>query len=656
MTIKGDRRHFLITAAFLMVASLVYFYALQMPLTSQLRPKPRSAIEMAVEDSPHYLINTPGCTIPDIDPNHPSIVSYKAKKAEVLVCSKYRPLTEDSGLFLFYYDERLSDYGVPKKAVYCYYQGVERTQQDPKKYNGKCDKQWKIKTKIPLQKKKTPMEEDGILVTCINTSQNNTAFYHNVHYFIQPRRVAKKRKAFQEKYGERSNEQLSVLFLGTDAVSRGNLRRHMPKTFQYLRENLHVVDLQGFNKVADNTDPNLTAYLMGISYDELKHHKCTKASSTRYDDCPLIWKDFENKGYATVYAEDAPWMGTFHFNKVGFCKEPTDYYNRPYFYAADNTIGHSAGKGGYNGKLCQGARSSISLVHEYALKIAEELKDIPYFAYYWTASVTHDYLRSAQMADDPSLDLLRKLKAGGYLEHTVLFFVSDHGLRWGSFRSTYAGMLEERMPYITMAFPKWFKEKYPVAMKNLRVNTRRLTASYDVHATIHDILDGSYADPLASKTEVPFAISLFKEIPKNRTCEDAGIPEHYCACESSTVAEPDDPHLREAAKETVKDINESLKNFPACVQLSLDQVLNGRVGTARNATTPKKLESVAKTFLVTFTTKPGGAVMESTLKYHEGIFELTSDVSRLNKYGNQSHCINDQIVRKYCYCKDMLTH
>ncbi|XP_066974616.1 uncharacterized protein [Macrobrachium rosenbergii] len=654
MATKGIRSYFLIPAAFVLV-SLVYLYALQMPLGTHMSPKPRSAIEMAEEDSPHYLLNTAGCTIPDIDPNHPSVVSYKSKKALVLVCSKNRPLTEDSGLSLLYYEERLSDYKVPKKEVYCYYEGVERKQQQPGKYNRKCDSQWKIKTKIPITKKETPIPEDGILVTCVDKRRNNTAFYNNAHFFIQPRRATQKRKAFKEKHGERSDEQLSVIFLGTDAVSRGNLRRHMPKTFQYLRENLHVIDLQGFNKVADNTDPNLTAYLMGISYDELKSHKCTKASSTRYDDCPLIWKDYEKKGYVTVNAEDSPWMSTFHFNKAGFCKQPTDYYNRPYFYASDSTIGHSAGLKGYNGKLCQGARSSISLIHEYSLKIAEEFRDIPYFATYWTASVTHDYLTSAVMADDPSLQYLKKLQAGGYLNHTVLFFVSDHGLRWGSFRSTYAGMLEERMPYITMAFPKWFKERYPEAMKNLRTNTRRLTASYDVYATLRDILDGSYADPAASKTKTPFAISLFKEIPRSRTCEDAGVPDHYCACEDSTVADPNDPHLWEAAKATVNDINESLQIFPECIQLSLDRVLLGRIGTARNATTPEKLDTIATTYLVTFVTKPGGAVMESTLKYHGGKYELTSDVSRVNKYGNQSHCIVDDIVRKYCYCKDMLT-
>ena len=47
-------------------------------------------------------------------------------------------------------------------------------------------------------------------------------------------------------------------------------------------------------------------------------------------------------------------------------------------------------------------------------------------------------------------------------------------------------------------------------------------------------------------------------------------------------------------------------------------------------------------------------MMEATLTYHEGKFTLASEVSRINLYGNQSHCIRDDVYRKYCYCKDLL--
>ena len=51
---------------------------------------------------------------------------------------------------------------------------------------------------------------------------------------------------------------------------------------------------------------------------------------------------------------------------------------------------------------------------------------------------------------------------------------------------------------------------------------------------------------------------------------------------------------------------------------------------------------------------PGGALLEATLKEHLSVYELTAEVFRINQYGNQSHCINHQVLRKYCLCYDMV--
>ncbi|KAK7083891.1 hypothetical protein SK128_009527, partial [Halocaridina rubra] len=361
--------------------------------------------------------------------------------------------------------------------------------------------------------------------------------------------------------------------MGTDAVSRGNLRRHMPQTFKYLTKDLRGIDLQGYNKVGDNTDPNLTAMLMGQHGHTHHNVSCvSKTGGARYDDCPIIWKHFDKKGYVTAFGEDAPWMGVFHYQKAGFCKQPTDYYNRPYFYASETQIGHNDGAGGSNGILCQGGKLSSEVIHSYSLKIAEHLRDMPYFGFYWTASATHDYLDGATVVDKPHLKYLKRLKKKGYLEHTILFFISDHGLRWGDFRSTYAGMLEERLPYVIMVFPEWFTQKYPQAIANLRSNTRRLTSNFDIYVTLLDIVNQAYADPAKSAPVIPQrGLSLFKLVPANRTCEDAGVPEHYCACEHTREVDPSNPKLLEAAKETLKDINTGLLRFKQCAQLSINK-------------------------------------------------------------------------------------
>lgn len=606
----------------------------------------------SVEESPHFLIHTPGCVIPDIDPDHPSIAKYKGKPQD-MVCSTKRPLTATEDLFLLLLEDNLEDYGISSKAsLRCGYQGIVRVEQDPKKYNGACDKKFELRESKPLEAHRTLIGEDGVLVTCWDGAEQ---VYQNVHYFIQPRRSRGKRKEFLKSHGQRGTrpDQLSVAIMGTDAVARGNLRRHMPKTFRFLREELDAIDLSGYVKVADNTDPNMYAVLMGLTAKEFKQNKCRPRQNAKYDDCPLIFKNFSQAGYVTAFAEDAPWMGIFHYNQVGYVKEPTDYYNRPYFQVSEKYISHNGQYGSSNGKLCQGGTPSITVIHNYSLAVAEVHRDVPYFGLFWNAAVTHDYLKLAAMADTPSLRYLKEFRDRGFNQNTVLFFISDHGLRWGAFRSTYAGMLEERMPFLFAVFPPWFKEEYPDVWRNMKKNTKRLTSTFDLHATLFDILNRAYANMTRTYSGA-HGISLFREVPLNRTCEDASIPEHYCACEHSVDADPRDPKLKEVAEFSVSKLNSGLKKFPQCVQLELDEVISGRTGSARNSTTPKGLKTIISTYMVTFQTKPGGARLEATVREHDGTFELVADVSRTNKYGDQSHCVKDFVYRKYCYCKDLL--
>lgn len=85
--------------------------------------------------------------------------------------------------------------------------------------------------------------------------------------------------------------------------------------------------------------------------------------------------------------------------------------------------------------------------------------------------------------------MFSKLNGDGHLSNTVVVFMSDHGIRWGSIRSTYQGQLEERLPFVVMALPKQFRQQYPKAFQNLKTNVRRLTTPFDLHETLNDFLD-----------------------------------------------------------------------------------------------------------------------------------------------------------------------
>lgn len=61
-------------------------------------------------------------------------------------------------------------------------------------------------------------------------------------------------------------------------------------------------------------------------------------------------------------------------------------------------------------------------------------------------------------------------------------------------------------------------------------------------------------------------------------------------------------------------------------------------------------------YQIQITVSPGGPIFEASVSYNLGEFQATtklSQVSRVNKYGNQANCIYDTNpeLRKYCYCK-----
>ena len=52
----------------------------------------------------------------------------------------------------------------------------------------------------------------------------------------------------------------------------------------------------------------------------------------------------------------------------------------------------------------------------------------------------------------------------------------------------------------------------------------------------------------------------------------------------------------------------------------------------------------------------GDAHLEASVesKTRDSAMKLSGEVSRINKYNNQSHCVDNETYKKYCYCKDLL--
>lgn len=521
-------------------------------------------------------------------------------------------------------------------------------------------------------------ENEFVKVECYSANSNKTDLFYKDFFSFTP----VKKKEADRSTKKMTNDQWSVLIVGVDAVSRLNLYRQMPKTLDYVKNHLKGVEIFGFNKVADNTFPNLVPVLAGLSVDELKN-VCWPTEVTYFDDCPFIWKEFKQAGYRTMFAEDASWMGVFSYTKRGFFKQPTDYYWRPFNARAENEIGSEKR---LNAAICTGYRTSLQTLLDYGEKFAITMAKLvkePFFSLMWGASMSHDFLNLPRFSDDDHRQFLQSLHEKGVLDNCVLVFMSDHGIRWGGIRTTYQGYIEERLPFLYFVFPERFKKKYPTALGNLHTNSHRLTTPFDLHETLLDLIHSDQrlgAKALKERTRTSIwvkkntihvkktlkrGISLFIPIPTQRTCNDAEITDHWCTCHRATAISVSDDEVIKAADHVISYVNSLLRDLTnKCAVLKKKQILSARVeetlpqgeGESKQEEEEEELPKHRvwlKDYIITIEADPGGGSFEATVRRNSnGNFKIMGTVSRTNIYGNQSACISNYRLKLYCFCLD----
>ena len=288
-----------------------------------------------------FLVSSTNCHIPNLDPFHQSIRKF-VTLGEPIVCSTKSPLTyaamasEGAGKYLLKVNTTaMADYAVEPENVGCCYSVINRVNDlAGKKYNRNSDNHYSVtkcsdfKTELVLNS-----EEEFILVRCFqaNESGTNKDIYKNTHAVVPIKAdVELKLSKTNSESSSKEEKRLSVLLLGFDSVSRLNLLRTMPKTVKYLRRT-GWLEMFGYNKVGDNTLPNLAAVLTGLSMEQLKN-QCWASHHSNFDNCPFIWKEYSELGYVTAYAEDDPRGSTFNYHKTVFVIPPTDYYIRPFYW------------------------------------------------------------------------------------------------------------------------------------------------------------------------------------------------------------------------------------------------------------------------------------------------------------------------------------
>ncbi|KAL7739163.1 hypothetical protein ACLKA6_010384 [Drosophila palustris] len=602
-----------------------------------------------------YFVHTSKCMIPYIDP-------FTDGAMKIYSPRKFIPCSNDSALVSALYDGNLRRYVLhinepvahkllnsTDKQFNCFYREILHGQEadtydtlGPSKYFS----QYYV----------VPLHVEGMLLDCETAEEPPVKIQKDAYMFIQYQE--KPHAANPRKGSTLPPRKPSVIMYGIDTLSRINLRRTMPVVYEFLKRP-GWYEMKGYNKVGDNSFPNIFAIVSGYSPEKAKEHVCDTDKSGCLDEMPMIWKYFKNASYLTAYAEDESGSNTFNYLKPGFTKKPTDYYFRPFLRALENKMDN------YNCPdcrmtYCYGRRLANSYIYDYCRQFMQRyVEDRPIFGMFWSNHFSHDdYFMPSAMQHKVLGDLL-DYERDGSLEHTIMIFFADHGVRFGSLLSLPEGFLEERLPMMFIYLPPWFRKEYPELTAALELNQHRLSSNFDLHNTLKHIIElgGTPDGPTLPKSyDCPTCQSLFHPIAENRTCPEAGIADHWCTCEPYKPIRSLEWSDRIAPR-VIEKMNEYfvLKNLShLCSNLSLNYIHNTEIKTGLEISWDGELPQLeTAVYRTKFKVQQNSADFQATIVFNnitEAVEVNVESISRTNSYAEDSTCINDKIAKLYCIC------
>ncbi|KAK3725777.1 hypothetical protein RRG08_030007 [Elysia crispata] len=595
------------------------------------------------------LIQEATCVLPKLDPCDPQILPFDLSKPKMSCSSEANWVYVRNGTF------RISQLATARHGkILCEHAPIVR---------GKGDYITEYDLHVKPILSGSPLVKDFFKVDCSSQSGHR---YFNIHLGV----------AFNPDLHKRGETTplpatamggYDVFMFGFDSVSRMSWLRNLPKTRDFFTRMLGGIEMEGHNILGDGTVQALLPLLTGQAELDLPTARRDQRKAVHVDGFPWIWQDFKKAGYVTAWGEDMSYIGTFQMRLKGFKEQPVDHYVRTYFLSAEPMY-HRFRDG------CAGSELRHIRFFNYFRDLYHMYGEKRKFMFGFHSELSHDDNSHLKKLDADFTQFLTELKDAGYFNQTILILMADHGSRFSDIRQTQQGKLEERLPYFSFYFPPAFKAAFPKEVEQVRLNRKRLTTMFDVHETFHDLLDNN---PLRASRTKGRGISLFRPVPKSRTCEQAGIEPHWCACLNwDDVSQ--DHQLKAATGQVVVDFLNSLTDLARdrCEILSVQRVVSvSRFVPRKDILMFKKsadahgdIPDLSDNMTLNFeylqldlVTSPGQGRFESTVKHSldTGDFVVRADdVSRTNKYGNASACVYDDLpsLRPYCYCTHRKHH
>ncbi|GJQ85339.1 hypothetical protein Trydic_g12645 [Trypoxylus dichotomus] len=618
------------TFAGLFCVLLIIFKESLTQLEDILLTKPPSLGEYNLEHLlDEFIVNTDKCKIPNINPWNSEVTPFYIKKKYVN-CSNIEKLTKivyrDDGVFL-QIDEKIK----PKYnngIIRCCYSNIYREK-------GEAPDLGISVTPCSVFESEIQLIETSVLVSC--KTIEGIEIYSNTHSLL-PKRFDERMKI---RASAGKDKPPNIILIGIDSMSRLNFHRVFSKTKQFLHEN-NWLEYKGYNKIGDNTLPNLMAVLTGKNLSTILK-ECDPRKNV--DKCNFIWKKYSNLGYITAFAEDEISISTFTtYAYKGFRKQPTDFYFVPYMRASEKLLRVKRLDGM---TFCAGPETSAERVLSIAREMILNYPEHPKFGFFWMNSFSHDDINAPTRVDGIFANFFSELQRH-IDDNTMIIFLSDHGIRFGNIRLTRSGWLEERLPFLYLWIPKEFKRKFPNEAKNSIENAVKLVTPYDIYMTLQHVLELYNLNYVSKPSDgCPNCRSLFTHID-DRSCQEASIQFHWCTCFGYKYFDPSSELALTASRFAVAEINTLIDKrahlYYKCARFTVRKIISAGIST-------DNIYNKTLLLLIIETIPIAKYEITVSVNYDEKERSLLNEgsISRLDRYESTSTCVTDDKI--YCYCK-----
>ena len=463
----------------------------------------------------------------------------------------------------------------------------------------------------------------------------------------------------------------NVLFIGLSTVSRSHFHRSLPKTAETLRS-LGFVEYKRFHSLSPHTMVNMAAFVMGLKScvgvcGRAFEHECATNLNDYLDECPMIFKDYNESAYVTLYMDNS----NNEFGSFQMENPMTDFYIKPIFDIVRQF--RISSKTPKEHRSCFSVISETQFMLDYVSKFMRTFKQVPFLSFSWFGRPFQQYPHSLPHYDkdfEKFFDAIPKI----LLRNTLIIVAGDHGDKFRLFDQGIEGFLERSLPPLFIRIPENIVNGFPQKAMHLKRNSNRLTSAFDVHHTLLHLLKincssdfedgGSFSkDSCNFRSVLSDRVSLFEEVPTRRTCETFHVPTFSCLCNVTGQAMASDALLKDLSPAAFQTMNALVKDSKF-----------GNLCDEWTSEFPEKSTAyylvrnrfwatlLLRVFATATTNKRVNHYFEMQLNIsmdelgsRERITIVPGSLSRIHPYGNKTWCVNAQnadelLIKDLCYC------